>query len=190
MGYFTTEDLPNILSVTKLRRLGLLKDSTLEKFTVIHLAAGLRVMVNEKHDPVTGDVFRVRYSYACLDGITRDFDFSIPLVSTACHYGGARWWFLCPCTGRRCAVLYLQVNGHFACRQAIGLIYPDQKATKRLRLFIRCLGRNFTKAIILQRSIKFWSWKGQPTRKVRRLMRLKERFTTMEDLERFRKSWR
>jgi hypothetical protein len=34
----------------------------------------------------------------------------VQLVSTPCHYGGRRWWALCPACARRCAVLYLRAS--------------------------------------------------------------------------------
>ncbi|MBE3637434.1 hypothetical protein ICN82_04355 [Mangrovicoccus sp. HB182678] len=54
-------------------------------------------------------------------------NYPVPLVSTPCHLGGARRWFLCPARGcgRRVAVLY---GGRiFACRRCHGLAYPSQR---------------------------------------------------------------
>jgi hypothetical protein len=34
-------------------------------------------------------------------------DYTVGLVSTEVGFGGRRWWFLCPVSGRRSAVLYL-----------------------------------------------------------------------------------
>lgn len=55
----------------------------------------------------------------------------IPLVVTYPNYGGCRWWFLAPCCGRRCRVLYLPVYGTVEqimpeCRVCLGLHYPSQ----------------------------------------------------------------
>ena len=49
----------------------------------------------------------------------------VPLVTTACRYGGARPWFLCPRCGRRVAVLYLR-NGGFRCRPCARVSYASQ----------------------------------------------------------------
>jgi hypothetical protein len=35
----------------------------------------------------------------------------VQIVSTPCRFGGRRWWWLCPATGRRCAKLYLPNGG-------------------------------------------------------------------------------
>lgn len=52
----------------------------------------------------------------------------ITVDSTACHYGGARPWFLCPGCGRRRAVLY-SVGGHFRCRTCHDLAYSSTRET-------------------------------------------------------------
>lgn len=59
------------------------------------------------------------------DRIVRD---RIRLVSTVPTYGGRRWWFQCPRTGRRTTKLYLPNGGwHFRSRQAYGLGYACQR---------------------------------------------------------------
>ncbi len=35
----------------------------------------------------------------------------VEMVATPCRFGGVRWWWLCPATGRRCAKLYLPNGG-------------------------------------------------------------------------------
>ena len=64
---------------------------------------------------------RVHYS-----ANTKPYDYSIPLTYTMPHYGGKRWWFICPAEqcGRRVSVLYL--GNILACRQCWGLAYASQ----------------------------------------------------------------
>lgn len=61
-------------------------------------------------------------------------DYHIGLETTSSHYGGARYWFICPgkdC-GRRVAKLYS--NGHyFACRHCYQLAYASQRESKASR---------------------------------------------------------
>jgi len=46
------------------------------------------------------------------------------LDSTPCHYGGERWWFICPDTGERVGKLYLAGRPpYFASRKAHNLTY-------------------------------------------------------------------
>ncbi len=42
----------------------------------------------------------------------------VTIDTTPCHFGGERFWFLCPRCSRRCAVLY-----PYACRTCRGLRY-------------------------------------------------------------------
>ena len=49
----------------------------------------------------------------------------VPITWTACHLGGRRPWFICPC-GRRVAVLY-GAGELFACRHCCGLAYESQQ---------------------------------------------------------------
>ena len=56
----------------------------------------------------------------------------VELESTPCHFGGVRWWWVCPVSGRRCAKLYLPNGGSlFASRGpgAYQLSYASQNAT-------------------------------------------------------------
>ena len=51
----------------------------------------------------------------------------VSLTTTACHFGNARQWFVCPMQGcsRRVAKLY-RVGGRFACRHCHRLAYRTQ----------------------------------------------------------------
>src|SRR5690348_11287944 len=41
-------------------------------------------------------VINFKYTYHDRNGQCEDFDFGIILVTTACNYGGRRFWFQCP----------------------------------------------------------------------------------------------
>ena len=57
------------------------------------------------------------------------------LTTTRPHYGGRRWWFVCPRAGRRTTKLFLPSGGwHFWSRQAYGLGYACQRETRADRL--------------------------------------------------------
>lgn len=49
----------------------------------------------------------------------------LPLVTTACHFGGERTWFRCPCCARRVAVVYMRWR-RFACRRCNQIAYQSQ----------------------------------------------------------------
>jgi hypothetical protein len=67
----------------------------------------------------------VRLRYAASD---RPQDYRIRLTTSPCHYGGYRWWWVCPLSGRRAAKLYLPPGATvFAARQVYGLGYLSQR---------------------------------------------------------------
>jgi len=55
------------------------------------------------------------------------FRAEVPIMKTACNYGGDRPWFSCPHCRRRVAKLYLKAK-HFACRHCHRLNYASQAA--------------------------------------------------------------
>lgn len=69
---------------------------------------------------------------------------------TPCRFGGRRWWWICPRTGRRVAKLYLPNGGiHFLSRRAYGLTYqstretPIDRAHRRAARLYRKLGASY-----------------------------------------------
>jgi hypothetical protein len=74
---------------------------------------------------------QVRLQYMSQTG--QHLDYCVDLVSTCPHFGGLRWWFLCPAMasgrtcGRRVRKLYLALAGRFACRQCCHLGYTSQR---------------------------------------------------------------
>ena len=77
------------------------------------------------------------------DEKARAVDYRVQVVKTAPHYGGTRWYFLCPLVvnGRPCLrrgdKLYLPPGGlYFGCRECYGLTYTSvQESHKFDRLF-------------------------------------------------------
>lgn len=71
-------------------------------------------------------------------------DYQVKLVWTACHFGGRRWWFICPLAvngrvcNRRVGVLYLGSGKYFGCRHCYNLTYESSKESHKFdRLFIK-----------------------------------------------------
>jgi hypothetical protein len=75
----------------------------------------------------------VRLRYAMTDywtGEEIEIDDEIFLATTRPLFGGLRWWFLCPRSGRRVRKLYLPLGArHFWSRRAYGLAYASQRGT-------------------------------------------------------------
>ena len=71
----------------------------------------------------------------------------ISLTTTHAHFGGARWWFVCPVTGKRVGRLHLPPGANqFLSRRAHGLAYACQtedvydRASRRSRKLMMRLG--------------------------------------------------
>lgn len=73
---------------------------------------------------------QLAYSYRISGGEWESLDYPVYLQTTACNYGGDRYWFTCPAAGcgRRVAVLYL-CGKIFACRHCYKLVYRCQRET-------------------------------------------------------------
>lgn len=84
----------------------------------------------------------------------------VALVSTAPHFGGVRWWALCPGCGRRCAVLYGYGRG-FACRLCLRLTYESTREnafSRACRRVAKVRGRYGAPQGIA------WPWGSKPRR--------------------------
>jgi hypothetical protein len=90
---------------------------------------------------------------------------TIRLVTTIPPYGGRRWWFLCPRTGKRVMKLHLPYGAHaFASRQAYRLGYavqreaPRDKAYRRARKARHRIGGSDNLALPLPNKPKWMRW--------------------------------
>ncbi len=55
----------------------------------------------------------------------------IQITSSPCRFGGKRWWWICPRTGQRVAMLFLPNGGiQFWSREAYGLGYQSTRETR------------------------------------------------------------
>ena len=65
-------------------------------------------------------------------------DYTVGLTSTAAGFGGRRWWFSCPVSKRRCAVLYLPRGARrFGSAKGYGLAYSVTRMEEQDRLWHR-----------------------------------------------------
>jgi hypothetical protein len=74
---------------------------------------------------------RLQYSMADYwTGEELEIDDKIYLASSRAHFGGLRWWFVCPRSNRRVRALYLPLGGrHYWSRRAYRLAYASQRET-------------------------------------------------------------
>jgi len=110
-------------------------------------------------------------------GKKKDFEYDIELVTTACNYGGARYWFVCPVTQckRRVGVLYIGKET-FACRHCHNLTYKSRKEDRHHSMRWIVEQYQLSKKIDgLESQIKRQFYAGRPTKKQRRLNELYSR---------------
>lgn len=125
---------------------------------------------------------RLIYSVTDREGKRTDYDYQVSLVTTPCNFGGVRYWFGCPSCGRRVGVLYLAPGDvYFRCRHCNNLSYHS-----RSRCGIALFGHTWRQIEKLQGEIKRWTWRGRPTRKVKRLNALKQKVAVLGSHEQAR----
>jgi hypothetical protein len=106
-----------------------------------HLVGGMRLHqfygddIDVKFESRAGDPWNswlcLRYSMVdYCSGEEFKIDDKVYLATTRPHFGGLRWWFLCPHLNRRVRKLYLPLGGrHFWSRRAYRLAYASQRET-------------------------------------------------------------
>jgi hypothetical protein len=121
--------------------------------------------------------FRLNYTTTHNDGSKDVMDYRINLTSTPCHFGGRRWWLVCPLVrggvpcGRRVGVVYKGWN-YFGCRRCHDLAYESQQEPHSGRK------GSFWKAMSALYPIESQEWKtrtrywrGRPTKRYQRYLR-------------------
>lgn len=128
----------------------------------------------------------IRFQYAITNNSTgekKDFDYKIPLITTKCNYGKKRYWFKCQLSingqycGRRVGALYLPPNAqYFGCRHCHNLTYETRNKNRKYKLFpLFYFMEKQMEAEKLEEKIKRKYYKGQPTKKQKRINRIYEK---------------
>ncbi len=179
------------LTVQQLKRYGMLESG----FTAIPIEwvmnqTGKRTKIVIAVELSTDDPFAIfMYTLTDRDGNKTDYKYTVSLVTTPCNFGGIRYWFACPLCSRRVGGLYLVLgDAYFVCRGCNNLTYRS-----RNRCRIESFGHTSRQIDKLRSQIKRWTWRGRPTRKVRRLRTLERKEGVlggyaMKQLERIRAS--
>ncbi len=88
---------------------------------------------------VEGDEY-IRFQYTQTDrntGEKTELDYKARLDWTPCHFGGRRWWFICPLVvngrvcSRRVGSLHLGSGKYFGCRHCYNLTYESSKESHK-----------------------------------------------------------
>ena len=115
----------------------------------------------------------------------RDFNYTIPLTTTPCNFGGVRYWFRCQLIkngelcNRRVANLY-KYGDLFGCRHCHDLTY----GSRNLSGFYKSFGVLLSDDELLQKEheIRCRFYKGKPTKRYARFLRLTKRHEEMFNL--------
>lgn len=124
-----------------------------------------------------GDNIRLQYTHTSREtGEKESMDYRVQLTTTPCTYGGKRYWFICPLSkngqycGRRVGVLF-SIGKWFGCRHCGDIAYAAQMKGGKWRGSSVCLP-DIEKA---EKEVKRFYYRGRPTRKYRRVIRLNEK---------------
>jgi len=128
----------------------------------------------------------VKLRYTITDrnsGEKADYDYKVSLTTTPCHFGGVRYWFICPLVrngspcGRRVGTLFLSSGGkYFGCRHCYDLSYESRNECRLGRFgqlgYVLKAERQVEE---LREKIKRWTYRGRPTKKAAKIEALEQR---------------
>jgi hypothetical protein len=180
----TTVENSTKLSIFKLKEFGLLEGYCHTGLTWTRSLSGHKSSIGIVVDAL-GEPY-VKLNYTITDrnsGEKTDYDYKIGLTMTPCHFGGVRYWFICPLVrngvpcGRRVGTLFLSSGGkYFGCRHCYDLSYESRNECRLGRFgqigYALKADRQVEK---LREKIKRWTYAGRPTRKARRIYVLQQK---------------
>src|SRR3989338_5619504 len=128
-------------------------------------------------DENEGDHVKLQYiNTDSWTGERESMDLRIELTATPCNFGGKRYWFICPLTksgqycGRRVGVLF-GIGKWFGCRCCGNIAYASQMLGGKYKGFVSIPDIDRAEA-----EVKRYYYRGRPTRKHKKLIRLNEKF--------------
>lgn len=143
----------------------------------------------ETHVTEEEKYIRLIYTITRRDSGKKDnFDYKIPIETTDCHFGGKRYWFRCSLykngiyCGHRVAKLY-EGGDYFACRHCYDLTYESRNENPTYRGFPYKQLTTESKIDKLYEKLKKRTYKGKPTRLMRRIIKLKNKVGDYDSYE-------
>jgi hypothetical protein len=141
---------------------------------------GFTVIKDDWGTPYERAYVNLKYTHTSnWTGEKENMDYKVELTTTSCNYSGKRYWFICPLTkngkycGRRVGVLFC-IGKWFGCRHCGEIAYAKQMEGGKYRWN----GVSIPDIDRAEKEIKRYFYKGKPTRKYRRYLRLEDRFET------------
>jgi hypothetical protein len=133
------------------------------------------IMIDKQNNWSENNYIQLRYTHTSqITNKKEDMNYKIEITTTPCNYGGKRYWFICPLTkngkycGRRIGVLY-SIDKWFGCRHCGRIAYASQMRGGRFR------GSSISLPDVEQaeKEIKRYYYNGEPTKKYKRLIRMR-----------------
>lgn len=111
----------------------------------------------------------------------KSIDFSFRLESVPCRFGGKKWFYICGLysngkyCGRRARVVY-QAGDYFGCRKCANLSYESCNLSGIQKSFGKII--SIPELEKMEAEVKRTHYKGKPTKKYLRYLRMMDRFET------------
>jgi len=184
----TTVEQATQLSIFKLKEFGLLCGYAATTLTWTRKLSGKESSIGICVD--TSELY-AKVNYTNTNRMTDEkthCDYKIQLTTTSCHFGGVRYWFICPLSingvycGRRVGTLYLASGGkYFGCRHCYNLSYESRNESRIGRPggigYFLALDRKIEEK---EEKLKRRYYAGKPTRKYRRVLKLQHRLDSID----------
>lgn len=139
----------------------------------------INVRINTSEEPNIIFDYKVRSNSA---SEWREVKYSFPMTSVPCGYGGKKWFFVCSLSrngvycGKRARNLYL-AGDYFGCRTCANLSYQSCNESKRYRGMFKILTQGWKAEEYYIKNVKRRFYKGKPTRKYRRYLKIEEGYS-------------
>lgn len=183
-----TTDAKRKISIFWLNRQNLIKEDTYlpqniqwSDTSTKKVTGNINIYINTVKNNDVGHSY-IQFSYKSrMSGETEwtDIDYKLELLKIPCNFGGFRWYFKCGLLkndkycGRRVAILY-SVGNYFGCRHCADLSYESCNENKKSPYeYLRILAKSW-KADEFYMTLKRKTYRGKPTRKYRKYLRLAE----------------
>ena len=165
----TTVEECHSLSIFQLRKWGCLSNSFERGEITWNKKYSISYSLDEKNTICT-----LEYSSTSRDTQEKKYmKYSIHLLSTACYYGGLRYWFKCNRCNKKVATLHMTEESKFLCRKCLHLSYHSQNASGPDREFGVTL--SYPELNAMYASMRTTKYKGKYTKRMKKYLRHKHR---------------
>jgi hypothetical protein len=183
-GWRTTAESARKVNLVRLKEWGLLPKEGFVQGNIYWSVGDERTSNINIQVDTAATVPHIRFMYRSRDWwetsenawVSRDYSFN--LESVPCRYGGKKWFIRCGLSkngvycGRRARVLF-SIGGWYGCRNCGNITYASSNYGGRYKGFVSIPDIDAQEAKVKRRF-----YRGKPTRKYRKLLRLEEKFET------------